>query len=77
VVERVLQTAPLPIRGTREGRVLYATQTQGSPPTFAFFVKNKSVFSRAYLKHMERTMREILPFKETPMRIVLREKSGR
>lgn len=77
VVERVLQTAPLPLKGTREGRVLYATQSQASPPTFAFFVRNKDAFSRAYLKHIERTMREILPFKEVPMRIVLREKAGR
>jgi GTP-binding protein len=77
VVERVLQTAPLPLKGTREGRVLYATQTQASPPTFAFFVKHKDAFSRAYMKHIERTMREILPFKEVPMRIVLREKPRR
>jgi GTP-binding protein len=77
VVERVLQTAPLPLRGTREGRVLYATQAQASPPTVVCFVKNKAVFHRAYLKHIERTMREMLPFREVPIRIVLREKAGR
>jgi GTP-binding protein len=74
VIERVLQTAPVPIKGTREGRLLYATQTGVAPPTFVFFVRHKAIFSAAYLKHLARTLREVLPFKEVPIRLVLREK---
>ena len=74
-ISYALQGAPNPIRGTKEGRLLYATQVGVAPPTFVVFVKNPEAFSDAYIRHIERSMREVLPFAQVPIRIRL--KSGK
>lgn len=68
-----LQGAPAPIRGTREGRLLYATQVAVAPPTLVLFVHNRDAFTPAYMRHVERSMRQVLPFANIPMRLLLRE----
>lgn len=68
-----LQGAPAPIRGTREGRLLYATQVGVAPPTIVLFVQHRDVFTPAYVRHVERSMRRVLPFSHVPMRLLLRE----
>jgi GTP-binding protein len=68
-----IQGAPNPVRGTKEGRLLYATQTAVAPPTIVVFVKHKAAFTGAYLRHLERSLRRALPFAEVPLRILLRE----
>jgi len=72
-----LQGAPAPLKGLREGRLLYATQVGVSPPTIVVFVKHRRSFTPAYLKHVERSMRRVLPFSYVPMRLLLREDKKR
>ncbi len=73
VLERAL-TARVPNSKGYRAKVNYATQAEISPPTFVLFVNNKSLFSKDYLRYLTNRIREELPFKDVPVRIVLREK---
>jgi GTP-binding protein len=54
-------------------RIRYATQAETSPPTFVLFVNDKRHFSKDYLRYLSNRLREELPFKEIPVRLVLRD----
>jgi GTPase len=73
VLERAL-TARVPNSKGYRAKVSYATQAEISPPTFVLFVNDKSLFSKDYLRYLTNRIREELPFKDVPVRIVLREK---
>jgi GTP-binding protein len=55
-------------------RVRYATQAEVAPPTFVLFVNDKKHFGKDYLRYLQNRLREELPFKEVPVRIVLRDR---
>lgn len=74
VVELAGKTAPPPLSGTKEGKIFYATQTGVRPPTFTLFVNYREPFTPAFLRHFERALRELTPFKNTPIRLLVREK---
>ena len=73
VLERAL-TARVPNSKGYRAKVNYATQAEISPPTFVLFVNDKSLFSKDYIRYLTNRIREELPFKDVPVRIVLREK---
>ncbi|MEZ5979844.1 MAG: ribosome biogenesis GTPase Der [Planctomycetota bacterium] len=56
-------------------RVQYATQIDRQPPTFVLFVNDKRLIGKDYLRYLTNRLREELPFKEVPMRIVLRDRN--
>lgn len=74
VIELAGKTAPPPMSGTKAGKIFYATQTGILPPTFTLFVNYKEPFTPAFLRHFERALRETTPFKNTPIRLQVREK---
>ncbi|MFT5049953.1 MAG: GTP-binding protein [Chlamydiales bacterium] len=55
-------------------RVRYATQAETSPPTFVLFVNDKRMIGKDYMRYLTNRLREELPLKEVPIRIVLRDK---
>jgi GTP-binding protein len=57
-------------------RVRYATQVETSPPTFVLFVNDKKHFNKDYIRYLQNRLREELPFKEIPVRIVLRDRDS-
>jgi GTP-binding protein len=57
-------------------RVRYATQAETSPPTFVLFVNDKKHFNKDYIRYLQNRLRDELPFKEIPVRIVLRDKDS-
>lgn len=63
---------PSPKRGTRPLKILYATQAATAPPTLVFFCNNTALVSDNYRRFMENRLREILPFREVPMRLLFR-----
>jgi GTP-binding protein len=75
VIERALQSRS-PSSGGHAVRVRYATQAETSPPTFVLFVNDKNHFNKDYLRYLSNRLREELPFKEIPVRIVLRDKAS-
>jgi GTPase len=56
-------------------KIRYATQAETSPPTFVLFVNDKKHFNKDYIRYLSNRLREELPFKEIPVRIVLRDKA--
>lgn len=53
-------------------KVYYATQVSTCPPTILLFVNNPSKFDENYRRFMINRLREILPFAEVPIRLMLR-----
>ena len=73
VLETILAArGPSPKRGTRPLKILYATQAATAPPTLVFFCNNPALVSDNYRRFMENRLREILPFREVPMRLLFR-----
>jgi GTP-binding protein len=75
VIEKALQSRS-PSSGGHAVRVRYATQAETSPPTFVLFVNDKNHFNKDYIRYLSNRLREELPFKEIPVRIVLRDKAS-
>jgi GTP-binding protein len=60
----------------RRARVYYATQTDVAPPTVVLFVNNPKYLNETYLRYMVNRFREMLPFGEVPIRLVVRGRDG-
>ena len=58
-------------RGQRV-RVYYATQPEVAPPTIVLFVNDPEVVSDSYKRFMVNRFRELLPYDEVPIKLVLR-----
>jgi GTP-binding protein len=56
------------------GRVLYATQGATDPPTFTLFSTRR--MSPAYLRYLERRIREHFGFGPTPLKLRVRQRAG-
>jgi len=55
-------------------RLRYATQAESTPPTFVLFVNDRKLIGKSYLRYLQNRLREELPFKQVPLRIILRDK---
>lgn len=67
---------PMPKFGVKRIRIYYATQVSTAPPTIVFFCNNPDLVSENYRRFMENRLREILPFREVPMRLMFRPRGG-
>jgi GTP-binding protein len=56
----------------RRARVYYATQTDVAPPTVVLFVNNPNYFNETYQRYMINRFRELLPYGEVPIRLMVR-----
>jgi GTP-binding protein len=74
VLSRALE-ARAPTRTAHAARIRYATQAGVRPPTFVLFVNDKKYFNKDYLRYLANRLREELPFREIPVRLVLRDKA--
>jgi GTP-binding protein len=61
----------------RKARIYYATQTSVAPPTIVLFVNNPAFLDQSYQRFMINRFRELLPYPEVPIKLVLRGKPGR
>lgn len=66
------EQTPSPV-GKRRPKVYYATQTEVCPPTIVMFVNKAEWFDSNYQRFVLNRFRELLPFKEVPVRLVVRE----
>jgi GTPase len=64
---RLVAEHPHPVRGGKQPRVLFATQASTSPPTFVLFTSGK--LEAAYLRFIERRLREEFGFVGTPIHL--------
>ncbi len=58
-------------------KVYYATQTAVGPPTIVLFVNDPKLVSETYQRFMINRFRELLPYAEVPIRLVIRGRAGR
>jgi GTP-binding protein len=60
----------------RRARVYYATQTDTAPPTIVLFVNNPAYLNETYQRYMINRFREMLPYAEVPIRLMVRGREG-
>jgi len=53
-------------------RVYYSTQVATTPPTIVLFVNNPSLLDENYQRFFVNRLRDLLPFSEIPIRLLLR-----
>jgi GTP-binding protein len=74
VVQTVMAQKPPTSSIGRRPRIYYMTQTKVHPPTIALFVNDPSMFDAGYQRYLINRVREILPFAEVPIRLLIRGK---
>jgi GTP-binding protein len=75
VIRHALAQQAPPSRQNREAKIFYATQASAHPPTIVLFTNGPQLFDPPYLRYLEKTFRDQLPFREVPIKIYLRNKS--
>ncbi len=67
---------PPPTRANRALKIRYATQAESRPPRFVLFVNDPELMTTAYLRYLEKSLREALALGGAPLYFVLRQSSG-
>jgi GTP-binding protein len=74
VLNWALEQQSPPLRQNRRPKVFYATQVSVQPPTFVLFTNGPELFDHTYIRYLETTFRDHLPFHDVPMKLYLRSK---
>jgi GTPase len=74
--EAVVKHPPKSGKG-RYLKFLYATQAGVDPPTFVFFVNDRTLVHFSYERYLENTLRQHYSFLGTPLRMVFRNRDER
>jgi len=77
VVRQILTERHPSTPSGRKARIYYATQTSVAPPTIVLFVNNPKFLDEGYQRFMINRFRELLPYPEVPIKLVLRGKEAR
>ncbi|MBI1336657.1 MAG: ribosome biogenesis GTPase Der [Phycisphaera sp.] len=72
VMEQVLKEKPPTSKSGRFPKVYYVTQLATNPPTVALFVNTPQFFDNSYQRYLLNRMRDLLPFSEVPIKLVIR-----
>jgi GTP-binding protein len=59
-------------KGKRHLKFLYATQVEGAPPTFVFFVNDKKLVHFTYERYLENQLRARWGFVGAPLKMIFR-----
>jgi GTP-binding protein len=74
VVREILEHRRPSTPSGRKARVYYVTQTDVAPPTVVLFVNNPAYINETYQRFMINRFREMLPFAEVPIKLVVRQR---
>ncbi|MFQ6122763.1 MAG: ribosome biogenesis GTPase Der, partial [Dehalococcoidales bacterium] len=69
VIQQAVATHNVPRSGSKQLKVLYATQTEVNPPTFVFFVNDAKLVHFSYRRYLENKLRQSFGFVGTPLRL--------
>jgi len=72
VVQQAAAAHNLPRRGSRQLKILYATQAKVNPPTFVFFVNDANLIHFSYRRYLENKLRQSFGFAGTPIQLVFK-----
>ncbi len=75
VTEATAMHAPPSDKGKRL-RIYYTTQVAVKPPTFVFFVNDKSLMHFSYTRYLENRIRETFGFRGTSLKFITRERKN-
>lgn len=65
-----------PVVAGRRAKFYYMTQPEVSPPTFVFFLNDRSLVGKQYSRYLEKQLRKIFALSMTPVRMVFRTSRG-
>lgn len=68
---------PLPMKKGKAVRIYYMTQVKTEPPQFVLFTNVPGGITPAYLRYLEKGLRENFSFSGTPLRIHVRLRDGK
>jgi len=71
-VQQAVAAHGLPRRGSRQLKILYATQVEVNPPTFVFFVNDPRLMHFSYQRYLENRLRQSFGFTGTPIRFAFK-----
>jgi GTPase len=77
VVRQILQEKTPSTPSGRKARIYYATQTSVAPPTIVLFVNNPKFLDENYQRFMINRFRELLPYPEVPIHLIIRGRESR
>ncbi len=72
VVQQAVAAHSLPRSGTKQLKILYATQAEVNPPTFIFFVNDVGLIHFSYRRYLENKLRQSFGFAGTSIRLVFK-----
>lgn len=75
-LRRAVARSPLPIHQGKPVKIYYMTQVKTEPPEFVLFANRPQGIKDAYLRYIERGLREIFSFSGTPVRIFVRPRAS-
>ena len=77
VVNEAMMLNPLPGGGGKKIKIYYATQVRTAPPTFVFFANQPDAVHFSYLRYLENALRQNFGFEGSPIRLLVRQKTGK
>ncbi|MFC1966977.1 ribosome biogenesis GTPase Der [Chloroflexota bacterium] len=75
VVQQAIAAHNPPRTGSRQLKVLYATQAEVNPPTFVFFVNDTKLMHFSYQRYLENKLRQSFGFAGTSLRLLFKTRS--
>jgi len=72
VVQQAVAAHSLPRKGSKQLKVLHATQAEAGPPTFVFFVNDARLVHFSYRRYLENRLRQSFGFIGTPLRLTFK-----
>lgn len=76
ILRDALQKHPPPQKGTRQLKILFASQVAVDPPVFLFHVNDTRLVHFTYKRFLENRIREAYPFEGTPIILSFRPRDG-
>jgi GTP-binding protein len=71
-VETIVKAKPPASKVGKRPRIYYVTQLDIAPPTIGMFVNDADKFDAGYQRYLLNRFREVLPFSEVPIKLLLR-----
>jgi GTP-binding protein len=63
-----------PLRRNRRPKIFFGTQVATQPPTIVLVTNGPELFDNTYVRYLEKTFRDRLPFHDVPIQMYLRHK---
>ena len=76
-IRSILQQRTPSTPSGRKAKVFFATQIDIAPPTIVLVVNNPAFIDDAYQRHIINRLRDLLPYPEVPIRLLIRPRGQR